>query len=60
MAQYKSDAIRAFSRPLLGVTIAPSLVPCVLRKIFSLEMVKNDTCLGGTSKQNALFSENAP
>ena len=46
---------RANSKPLLGATFAPSLPPCVLEKIFSLEMVKNDLCLGGASKQNALF-----
>ena len=35
-------------------------MPGVLKKIFSLEMVENDFCLGGASKQNALFSENVP
>ena len=49
---------RAYSKLLLGATIAPNLVSWVLRKIFSLEMVKNDICLGGASKQNVLFSEN--
>ena len=48
----------AYSKPLSGATIAPNLVSWVLRKIFSLEMVKNDICLGGASKQNVLFSEN--
>ena len=38
-------------------TIAPNLVPYVLKKVFSLEMVKNDIYLGGASKQNVLFSE---
>ena len=51
---------RAYSRPLLSVTIAPDLVPSVLRKIFWLEMVKNVIRVGGASKQNALFSENMP
>ena len=51
---------RAYSRPLLGATIATNLVLWVLRKIFSLEMVKNDICLGGASKQNAFFSKNVP
>ena len=41
---------RAYSKPLLGATITPSLVPCVWKKIFSLEMVKNYICLGGASK----------
>ena len=45
---------------LLGATIAPNLMPWVLRKIFSLEMVKNGNCLESRSKQNALFSENVP
>ena len=49
----------AFSRTLLGATIACNLVAWVLKKI-SLEMVKNDISLGGASKQNALFSENVP
>ena len=40
---------RAYSRPLLGATIATNLVVWVLRKIFSLEMVKNDICLGGAT-----------
>ena len=53
-------ASRAFSWPLLDATIAPNLVPWVLEKIFSFEMVKNDICLGGASKPNALFSENVP
>ena len=48
---------RAYSIHLLGATIEPNLVPWVLKKIFSLEMVKNGICLGGASKQNALFSE---
>ena len=46
---------RAYSKPLSGATIAPNLVSWVLRKIFSLEMVKNNMCFGGASKQNALF-----
>ena len=51
---------RANSRPLLGATLAPSLPPWVLEKIFSLEMVKNDLCLGGARKENRLFWENVP
>ena len=45
---------RAYSRP--------NLVHWVLRKIFSLEMVKNDSCLGDASKnkKKAFFSENVP
>ena len=37
------DLFRAYSRPLLGVTITPNLV-------LSLKMVKNDICIGGASK----------
>ena len=55
-----SNAYRAYSRPLLGATIAPNLVPWVLKKIFSFEMVKNDIHLDGASKQNALISKNMP
>ena len=51
---------RAYSGLLLGTIIAPILVPWFLKKIFSSEMVKNDSCLGGASKQNAFFSENMP
>ena len=47
--------VRAYSRHLLGVTITANQVPLVLKKIFLLEMVKNGICLGGASKQNALF-----
>ena len=32
-------------------------MPLVLKKILFIEMVKNGIRLGGTSKQNALFSE---
>ena len=41
---------RAYSRPLLGATVAPNLVPRVFSKIFSLEMVKNNICLEGANK----------
>ena len=40
----------AYSRPSLGATTAPNLVPWVLEIIISLEMVKCVVCLGGTSK----------
>ena len=43
--KYNQD--RAYSRPLLSTTITPNLVPWVLKKIFSLEMDKNDIYLGG-------------
>ena len=45
----------AYYRLFLGATVAHSLVPQVLKKIFSLEIVKNDICVVGASKQNALF-----
>ena len=48
---------RAYSRHLLSATIAPDLVPLVLKKIFLIEMVESGIFLGDTSKQNALFSE---
>ena len=51
---------RAYSRHLLGATIAPNLVPWVLKKILSLEMGKNDIYLGGASKQNALLQKIYP
>ena len=36
-------------------------MPSVLKKAFSLEIVKNDICLGGASKQHApLFKNCAP
>ena len=45
----------AFYRPLLGVTIAPNLVPWVLKRTFLLGMGKNDIYLGDASKQNVLL-----
>ena len=56
----RDGGVRAYSRPLLGVTIIPNLVPWVLKKIFSLEMCRNDIYLWGGRKQNALFLENSP
>ena len=38
-----------------GSNFRTQLAPWVSEKIFSLEMVKNNFCLGGTSKQNYLF-----
>ena len=32
----------------------------LMKKIFSWEMVENNICLWGASKQNAFFSENMP
>ena len=52
----KTNNIRTYFRPLLGATFAPNLASWK----FSLEIVKNDFCLRGESKQNALFSENVP
>ena len=46
----------AYSRPLM---VAPNLLPRVLKKVFSLEMVKNKTYLWDTSKQNELFLSNS-
>ena len=58
-------ARRVYSRPLLCATIAPNLVPWVLKKKKKkkkklLGMVKIDICLEGPSKQNTLFPENVP
>ena len=50
----------AYSRPLLGATIAPNLVPQSLKKKLSLEMVKNGICFRGANKQNALSLEDVP
>ena len=48
-------------RPSLGATIAPNLGICGSGKKTSLEMVKNDIDLEGSSKQNIFFfSENIP
>ena len=47
-----------YSRPLLGATIASSLVPWVLEKMSSLEFVENEICLGGASKQMLFFQKN--
>ena len=56
----KKLKVRAYSRHLLGATIAPNLVSRVLKKIFLLITVKNDIRLVGASKPNALFSKIAP
>ena len=51
---------RAYSSPLLGVIIAPNLVLWILEKMFSLETIKNDICLGGARKQYVFFPEHVP
>ena len=56
----KTRVSGAYSRPLLGVTITPNLVPWVLRKIFSLKMIEYDISLGSASNQNAFFKKCAP
>ena len=53
----KTGYIRTYFITLLGVSIASSLVPSVFEKIFSLEIVENDICLGGTSKQMPFFQQ---
>ena len=40
---------------LFGAIITPNLVPRVLEKLFSLEIVENDICLASTSKQMPFF-----
>ena len=55
-----SNKNRAYSGPSLGATIAPNLVPWVLKKIFSLEMGKNNIYLGGAREQNAFFQKFCP
>ena len=52
---WQSDTCRACSRPLLGVVIAPNLMPRVLKRILWLGMVENDICLGGASIQTGFF-----
>ena len=51
----KYKLVRAHFKPLLGATIAPNLVPWIFKKIFSLEMAKNDIYFGGVSQENDLF-----
>ena len=60
VVEFLFNKIRAYSRPLLGAIIAPNLVPWFLEKIFLLEVIKNDICFGGASKQNAPFWKNLP
>ena len=55
-----SCLFRVYYGRLLRGAIAPNLVPRVLKSIFSSEMVKNDICLGKSSKQNVLFSKIVP
>ena len=40
-------SIMNYSRHLLDVLIVPDSVPKVLKKGYSLQMVKNDFCYGG-------------
>ena len=49
---------RVYSLPFFGMTIARNLVPYFFKKIYFLEMVKNDICLGGVSKQMPFLSKN--
>ena len=50
-----------YSKPLLVVTIVYNLVSWVLKKIFSLKMVKHLACFGGLSKREVLsFSKSFP
>ena len=58
----KKRSDRAYYKPLLGATIAPSLVPLTLKKkTFSLEIAKNDICLGGCKLAKCfLRSKNIP
>lgn len=57
MKMQKTGYIRTHFITLLGVSIASSLVPSVFEKIISLEIVENDICLGGTSKQMPFFQQ---
>ena len=57
---YESNPSRTYSRPLLGAISASNLVHWFWKKIILLETVKNDICLGGGSKQIALFWKKTP
>ena len=57
---YPSKHLMAYSRPLLGVTIPPNLVFWVLRKIFSLEIVKKWHLFRGCKQTKCPFSEEVP
>ena len=50
----------AYFKPLLVVTIAYNLVSWVLKKIFSLKMVKYLACFGGLSKRGSFFLKKFP
>lgn len=51
---------RVYTRTFLGAIIASNLLPLVLKKVFSFEMIKNDTCLRNASKQNTQTFKNIP
>ena len=53
----KTGYIRTHFITLLGVSIASSLVPSVFEKIFSLEIVKNDICLGVQASKCPFFKK---
>ena len=57
MKMQKTGYIRTHFITLLGVSNASSLVPSVFEKIISLEVVENDICLRGTSKQMPFFQQ---
>ena len=50
----------AYSKPLLVVTIVYNLVSWVLKKIFSLKMLKYLACFGGLSKRGSFFLKKFP
>ena len=47
------------AKPNKDIFLYPKILE-VLEKIFSLEIVKIDICLGGVSKQMPLFQKNVP
>ena len=51
---------KVYFRPTLVAAVARSQVPWNLKKVFSLEMFKNDIHLGDASKYNSFSSNNVP
>ena len=53
----ETTKIWSYLRHFLDATLTFNLRLWNLKKIFSLQMVRSDICLGSSSKQNALFSK---
>ena len=56
--EFRQSSVRVYSINFWGVIIARNLLPWDLEKIYSLEIVENDFCLGVASKKMPFFQKN--